>query len=134
MNAFIGPSCCYGYPFGASYEYTSPLTIGGLPLLHICGGIDPQTLRPRVAKGVVAIGNIALGIVAIGSVACGLFTVGGVSLGLLFAAGGAALGLGVSVGGFAVGTIAIGGAAIGLSYAVGGVAFTPHLLMEWVRG
>ena len=132
MNAFAGSR--YGYGFGASYEYKSPLTIGGLPLLHICGGIDPQTLRPRIAKGVIAIGNIAVGIVAIGSVACGLFTVGAASLGLLCAVGGAALGLGVSVGGFAVGTIAIGGLAIGFSYAVGGVALAPHLLDEWLRG
>jgi hypothetical protein len=124
MNAFTEPR----YGFGASYEYKSPLTIGGLPLLHICGGIDPQTLRPRIAKGAIAIGTIAVGIVAIGSVACGLFTVGGASLGLLFAVGGAALGLGVSVGGFAVGSIAVGGAAIGFLYAIGGVAIAPVVL------
>jgi hypothetical protein len=52
-----------------------------LPLLHICGGIDPQTLRPRVATGVIAIGNIAVGIVAIGGAAIGFsYAVGGFAL------------------------------------------------------
>jgi hypothetical protein len=43
------------------FEYRSPLVIGGWPLLHICVGVDPQTMRPRVAKGIIAIGNIAVG-------------------------------------------------------------------------
>jgi hypothetical protein len=128
MNAFTGPRDGYGYGFGASYEYKSSLTIGGLPLLHVCGGVDPRTLRPRIAKGVIAIGNIALGIVAVGGIACGLFSVGGASFGLLVAVGGAALSLGVSVGGFAAGTIAIGGVAIGALYAIGGVAIAPAVL------
>lgn len=105
------------------FEYRSTATLAGLPLVHICAGIDPVTMRPRVAKGVIAIGNIAVGVVAIGGLACGLATVGGASLGLLFALGGAAVGVGLSIGGFAVGSIAIGGVAIGFSYAVGGAAF-----------
>lgn len=122
----------YGYSYRPCYEYKSSLTIGGWPLVHICGGVDPQTLRLRIAKGVIAIGDIAVGVVAIGGVACGLFTVGGASLGALLAIGGAALGLGLSVGGFALGTIAIGGAAIGFGYAAGGVALAPDLLKEWL--
>src|SRR5712691_579683 len=86
----------YGW-YGYGYEYRSSTTIGGWPLIHVCAGIDPVTMRPRIAKGVVAIGNIAVGALAIGGVACGLFTVGGASIGLLLAVGGAALGLGVSV-------------------------------------
>jgi hypothetical protein len=107
------------------FEYRSPITIGSWPLLHICAGIDPVTMRPRVAKGVIAVGQIAAGGLAIGGLACGLLTIGGASFGLLFALGGAAIGLGLSVGGFAVGTVAIGGAAVGLSYAIGGAAFGP---------
>jgi hypothetical protein len=117
----------YGW-YGYGYEYRSSTTIGGWPLIHVCAGIDPVTMRPRVAKGVVAMGNIAVGVVAIGGLACGLLTVGGASLGLLFAVGGAALGLGVSVGGFAVGSIAIGGAAVGFVYAIGGGAFGPAVI------
>ena len=118
----------YGYGYGYSYEYKSSLTIGGWPLVHVCAGIDPVTMRPRIARGVVAIGNIAVGVLAIGGLACGLFTLGGGSIGLLLAIGGAALGLGVSVGGFAMGSIAIGGAAVGFIYAIGGVAIGPAVL------
>ncbi len=118
----------YGYGYGPSYEYKSSLTLGGWPLVHVCAGIDPETLRPRVAKGVIAIGNIAVGVVAIGGLACGLLTLGGASLGLLLAIGGAALGFGLSVGGFAAGSIAIGGAAVGLIYAVGAVAIGPAVI------
>ena len=74
------------------YEYRSELMIGSLPLLHVCGGIDPVTMRPKIAKGVIAIGNIAVGGIAIGGLAIGLITLGGASLGLLFALGGAAIG------------------------------------------
>jgi hypothetical protein len=118
----------YGYGYGYSYEYRSSLTIGGWPLLHVCAGIDPVTMRPRIAKGVIAIGNIAVGVLAIGGLACGVLTLGGASIGLLLAVGGAALGLGVSVGGFAVGSLAIGGAAVGFLYAIGGVAIGPAVL------
>lgn len=107
------------------YEYRSELMIGSLPLLHVCGGIDPVTMRPKIAKGVIAIGNIAVGGIAIGGLAIGLITLGGASLGLLFALGGAAIGLGLSIGGFAVGSVAIGGAAIGFVYAIGGGAYGP---------
>jgi hypothetical protein len=118
----------YGYGYGYSYEYKSSLTIGGWPLVHVCGGIDPVTMRPRIAKGVIAIGNVAVGVLAIGGLACGAITLGGCSIGLLLAVGGAALGLGMSVGGFAVGSIAIGGAAVGFVYAIGGVAIGPAVI------
>jgi hypothetical protein len=107
------------------FEYRSPITIGSWPLVHICAGIDPATLRPRVAKGGIAIGNMAVGAIAIGGLACGLFSVAGASFGLLFALGGGAIGLGLSIGGFAAGSVAIGGLAVGLSYAIGGAAFGP---------
>src|SRR5712671_4582618 len=79
------------------FEYRSSIGIGSWPLIHICAGIDPVTMRPRVAKGVIAIGNMAIGGVAIGGLACGRLTLGGASFGLLFALGGAAIGLGVSI-------------------------------------
>ena len=117
----------YGW-YGDGYEYKSSTTIGGWPLVHVSAGLDPVTLRPRIASGVVAIGNVAVGVLAIGGLACGLFTVGGASMGLLLAVGGVAVGLGVSVGGLAVGSIAIGGAAVGFVYAIGGGAFGPAVI------
>jgi hypothetical protein len=110
------------------FEFRSRASIAGWPLIHICAGVDPATMRPKVAKGIIAIGNIAVGAVAIAGLACGLVTVGGLSLGLLFALGGAAMGLGLSVGGLAVGSIALGGVAIGFTYAIGGAAFAPAII------
>jgi hypothetical protein len=110
------------------FEYRSSATIGGWPLVHICTGIDMVTMRPRVAKGIIAIGNMALGGIAIGGIAVGLVTLGGLSLGIGFALGGAAIGLGLSIGGVAVGSVAVGGAALGLTYALGGAAFAPAIV------
>jgi len=102
--------------------------MGNWPLVHICMGVDQATMRPRIAKGFLAIGNIAVGALAIGGLACGLITLGGVSFGLAFALGGAAVGLGLSVGGLAIGSVALGGAAIGFVYAIGGGAFGPAII------
>ena len=110
------------------FEYRSRAAIGGWPLLHVCMGLDPVTMRPRVAKGVIAIGNVAVGGVALAGLACGLITVGGVSLGLVFAFGGLAAGVGVSVGGLAIGSVAVGGGAFGVAYAIGGAAYAPAII------
>jgi hypothetical protein len=110
------------------FEYKSRAAIGNWPLVHVCTAVNPVTMRPKIAKGVIALGNIAVGGLALGGVACGLITVGGCSLGLAVALGGAALGLGVSIGGLAVGSVAIGGAAIGFVYAIGGAAFGPAVI------
>lgn len=123
--AVFTPRVGFAYAYGIGFDYKSSFTIGGWPLLHISTGIDPATLRPRVAKGVIAIGNIALGGLAIGGAALGLVTVGGLSVGLLFALGGAALGSGLSMGGLSVGSFAVGGVALGFRYAIGGVTFAP---------
>lgn len=110
------------------FEYRSRARIAGWPLVHVCTGVDPVTMRPRVAKGIIAIGNVAVGGVAVGGLAAGLVSLGGLSLGLLFAIGGAALGAGLSIGGFAVGSAAVGGAAVGFVHALGGGAFGPSII------
>ena len=107
------------------YEYKSEAQLFGLPLVHIATGYDPQTMRPRVARGIFAIGNVALGVVAVGGVAVGGLTLGGGSLGVL-AVGGLAAG-GFAFGGGAFGIfLAMGGLAVSLMYAVGGLALAPH--------
>lgn len=110
------------------FEYRSSASIGGWPLVHICAGVDPVTMRPKIAKGVIAIGNVAVGGVAIAGLACGLVSLGGLSVGLLVALGGGAVGLGLSMGGLAIGSVAIGGAAVGFTYAIGGAAFGPAII------
>lgn len=126
--AFAQPGARIVYGYGIGFDYKSSIAIGGWPLIHVATGFDPATMRPRVAMGVIAIGNVACGGVAIGGAALGLVTIGGASIGLLFALGGVALGLGVSVGGFAVGSFAVGGAAVGFFYAIGGGAFAPAVI------
>jgi len=128
------------------FEWKSQAHIGSWPLVHVAMGMDAVTQRPKVARGVIAIGNIAVGGIAIAGLALGLVSIGGLSIGLVGALGGAALGLGLSFGGAAVGSFAVGGAAVGLKYALGGAAFAPavidgmhcdpalrELLLRWVR-
>jgi hypothetical protein len=126
-QAFTCPSC--GKPhrvcFYGGYEYRSQLTLWGLPLVHVATGIDPRTGRKRIARGIIAIGDLAVGVLAIGGLAIGGIAIGGGSVGLL-ALGGGAIGLG-AIGGIAIGGIALGGGAIGY-YAVGGGAWGVHAL------
>lgn len=110
------------------FEYRSRAQVGSWPLVHICTGVDPVTMRPKVARGVIAIGNIAVGVLALAGVSFGLFSLGGLSIGLLVAVGGAAVGVGLSLGGFALGSVAVGGAAIALNYAMGGLAIAPAVI------
>ncbi|AIQ73483.1 MULTISPECIES: helix-turn-helix transcriptional regulator [Paenibacillus] len=97
------------------YEYKSKRTCFGIPLVHIHIGRGLY-----VAKGVIAIGNIAIGAVSIGIVALGGLCLGALALGLISFAG-LALGLLLAVGGIAAGTMAVGGIALGI-FAVGGLA------------
>ena len=105
------------------YEYKSQVEILGLPLIHVAGGINPRTGLPRVAKGVIAVGNFAVGLIAIGGIAVGGFTIAGIGIGV-FVLAGMAFGF-FAFGGIAVGIIlAIGGLAISLGYAFGGLALS----------
>ena len=118
-----------GFPgyFYWGYEYRSQSKLFGWPLVHIARGIDPETMRPRVARGIIAVGNIAIGLLAVGGVALGGFAVGGLGLGL-FAFAGIAVG-GVALGGVALAAyLAVGGLAISLLYAIGGLAIGPYAI------
>ncbi len=115
-------------------EFRSEATLFGWPLVHIAFGIDPSTGRKRVAKGIIAIGDIAVGAFAFGGIAiggltfgglsAGLLSIGGLAFGLLLAFGGLALG-GFAWGGMGVGIVAIGGMAIGYM-SFGGTAWGVH--------
>jgi len=116
---------------GVYYEYISPVKVFGLPLVHIRLGFGP-----RLAKGIVAIGNCAVGVVAVGGCSLGLVSLGGLTLGLLLAFGGLSLGL-VALGGMAVGGFAVGGCAFGQWLAIGGGAFSNYLAIgggAWSKG
>ncbi len=127
-QATMCPHC--GYPIGGGYgyEYRSERELFGLPLVHIVSGnrINPATGRPRVAKGIIAIGPVAVGGLALGGSAFGVISLGGAAVGLI-AVGGAAIGVLLALGGMAIGLVAIGGGAIGY-YAFGGWAIGAHAL------
>jgi RNA polymerase sigma factor (sigma-70 family) len=112
-----------------TYEYRSPWTFFGLPLVHVRTG-RPMGEKLRPALGWIAIGDLAIGLMACGGLSIGGISIGGLSLGLLslggFAAGavaygGFALGFGAA-GGLAVGYFAFGGTALGWRAATGGFA------------
>lgn len=115
-------------PYGWNYEYKSEAEFLGWPLVHIAQGVNPETGAPRVARGIIAIGNFAIGGLAIGGLAAGVVTLGGLGLGVL-SFGGLAIGILAAGGGLAVGgRFAVGGVAISLMYAIGGLALAPHFL------
>ena len=109
------------------YEYRSPQEVFGWPLLHVALGMDPRTYRPRVAKGIIAVGNVAVGLVAVGNVAVGGLAFGAVSLGL-FAFGAVAVGV-LALGGVTLAAgLAVGGVALSTMCAIGGLAVAPHAI------
>jgi len=127
-QALACPQCGYPIRGGYGYEYRSERELFGLPLVHIVSGsrINPATGRPRVAKGIIAIGPVAVGGLALGGVSVGALSFGGLSLGLV-ALGGMALGVLLAAGGGAVGFVALGGGVIGY-YALGGGGLAVHVL------
>ena len=94
-------------PQPTNFEYRSKEEINGWPLIHINLGMHPETGRPLVAKGVVAIGNISIGIVSIGAAAFGVINLAGFGLGI------------VSLASFAIGIVALGAVALGYKVALG---------------
>jgi hypothetical protein len=123
------------------FEYRSRTTLFGWPLIHATIGIDPATGKKRIARGIIAIGDIAQGVFAFGGLCFGIFAFGGLSFGLfafgglaagLAALGGVAIALGVAFGGLALAPIALGGAAIGY-FAHGGLGIGAHVLDALTR-
>ncbi len=98
------------YQLKTRIDYTSKQTVFGLPLLRINIGGKKSN---KVAKGIVAIGDVAIGVIGIGGLSLGIISVGGISLGLGIALGGIALGS-LAIGGIAFGIASIGGIAIGI--------------------
>ena len=95
-----------------NFEFRSKEEINGWPLIHINFCTNPVTGRPLVAKGVVAIGNIAIGIVSIGAVAFGVVTLAGIGVGI------------VSLAGIAIGIAALGAIALGYEVSIGAIVLS----------
>ena len=94
-------------------RYTSPTRVFGLPLVSIAVGPGPEGTR-GVARGIIAIGDLAVGFLALGGMACGILAFGGLSLGVC-AFGGLAGGLLTAMGGLAIAPLAVGGVVLGLA-------------------
>ncbi|MAB78240.1 MAG: hypothetical protein CMJ89_02700 [Planctomycetes bacterium] len=118
---------------GQPYEYKSRTKVLGLPLVHVHLGPRRRGQKMRVAKGWIAVGDLAYGGITVGGISVGLFAHGGVSLGLLSSFGGLAVALGWAAGGCALGGISMGGVSIGY-LAFGGVALGHAALGGIARG
>jgi hypothetical protein len=105
---------------GRPAEYRSRQTLLGWPLVHVSLGQRQVRQRARIARGWLAIGDVAVGCFAFGGCAAGGLAFGGVATGL-FAFGGLAAAV-VALGGAAFGWEAIGGLAVAWHSAVGGGA------------
>lgn len=122
------------------YRYTSKRKIAGIPLVSIC--FSRRLGRDGIAKGIIAIGNMAIGVVSIGALSFGIFSFGALAIGALaigaFAAGLAAWGA-LAVGVFAFGATAVGiysagVAALGKEIAVGVSAMGETAIGETAKG
>lgn len=131
----------YLYSNGARFaEFRSYHEILGWPLLHYTYGINPQTGRRVVAKGVIAVGRLAIGGVAIGHAALGVIAIGQLGIGVFFglaqlatgyvAVGQLALASQFGLGQVATGVTAIGQVGIG-DYVLAQVGWGEHV---WQQG
>ena len=89
-------------------DWASRAKIFGYPVIRIATGVDAKTGRKRIAKGWIAMGDVAIGGLAIGGASFGVIGIGGAGAGLI-GIGGAGLGLLLGAGGVATGMVANGG-------------------------
>jgi hypothetical protein len=116
-------------------EFTSRARIFGIPLIHRTRGVDPQSGKRIVAKGIIAIGRTSVGVLAVGQIAVGLVAVGQMAFGLLFCLahlevgmtviGQVAIGGLVGIGCLSTGFISVGQITAGW-FSVGQFALSPH--------
>ena len=102
----------------AAWEYRSPLTLLGLPLVHVRVGDRFAMLRPpvkawiavgaRAIGGLFAMGTLAIAPVSLGSMSVGVLSIGGLALGG-WVLGGIAVGVWGLFGGLIIGWQAFGG-------------------------
>jgi hypothetical protein len=94
------------------FEYKTPLTIYGWPLVHIAFGRD-ELGRIRVARGIVAIGQFGIGVITFAQLGLGVLFAFGQLVGGLFAVGQVAPAVFFGIGQLTTGHVAIGQLAIG---------------------
>ena len=92
---------------GSGFEWRSRANLFGIPLIHVAFGRD-NTGRMRVAKGFVAIGQLAVGLITIAQFGIGVIFGFGQFVTGLTGIGQVALAVILGIGQFATGLIAIG--------------------------
>lgn len=112
----------------AGFHWKTRAGLFGIPLICVAFGSD-ENGRMRVAKGFVAIGQIAFGGIAVAPLGIGIIAVGQLAVGLL-AFGQLAVALGAGFGQFAAGFFAIGQFVAG-HYAMGQMGWADYL---WSQG
>lgn len=85
-DALMCPHCGAPRPYekewtGFGFEYRTRAELWGLPLLHVC--FKYRHFRPRIARGVIAVGQFGVGIVTIAQFGVGVFTLAQFALGAL---------------------------------------------------
>jgi len=120
---------CSGYP----YEYISARTLLGWPLVHVHVGQRHPGQKNRVAKGWLAVGDIAYGFCSLGGFSAGVFAIGGISMGLLLSLGGLVASALFGAGGVSIAAVAAGGVAVGL-VSFGGMSLGYMALGGLARG
>ena len=115
-------------PFAPGRRYISGWRLFGIPVVSVAFGADlRRSERYGIARGWIAIGDMAFGFVAIGGIAAGPIALGGVCAGLL-ALGGGAVGP-ITLGGVALGWIGCGGMVLAWKFAAGGLAIAHELAL-----
>jgi ribosomal protein S27AE len=97
---------------GTGFEYKSPLSIFGWPLVHVAFGRDGSG-RFRVARGVIAIGQFGIGLITFAQLGLGVLFGFGQLMGGLVAIGQVAPAVFFGIGQLTTGHVAIGQLAIG---------------------
>ncbi|MBI5250602.1 MAG: zinc ribbon domain-containing protein [Desulfomonile tiedjei] len=111
-DAFSCPKCGAPRPAlptwtGTGYEWKSQRKIFGIPLVHVAFGTNANG-RVRIAKGVIAVGQMGIGLITVAQFGIGIiFGLGQFMLGLTVLAQFAG-GLLVGIGQLATGVIAVG--------------------------
>ena len=124
--ALVGGTRAWGF------EWRSKAQILGWPLVHVAIGRDPRTIKLRVAKGVIAIGQFAFGLVTVAPLGVGLLFGFGQFVAGFLAVGQVALGVQFGLGQFATGSTAIGQFAFG-TYVLAQVGLGKHVWSTSLR-
>lgn len=107
------------------FEWKTRAALFGIPLVHVAFGRDPGGRR-KVAKGVIAVGQIAFGLITVAQCGVGiLFALGQFVLGPI-AVGQIAFGVIAGIGQVSVGFLAVGQLVVGI-YGLGQFGWAKYL-------